>query len=143
LIVEALTGSEEQTELLGQELAAMLGVKDVVYLSGDLAAGKTSLARGVARGLGASAREVASPTFALLHEYAGQGGIVLRHLDLYRLEDSARDLEVLGLPESVAGAPVVIEWPGVAIRALLPPTVEVRLEVLPDDRRRIRIDRIA
>ena len=106
---------------------------------GELGAGKTALARGIARGLGAPAREVASPTFALLNEYAGSDGrIVLRHLDLYRLADDPRQLEPLGLPESVAGAPVCVEWPGAAIRAALPPTLEVRLDPLPDDGRRIR-----
>jgi hypothetical protein len=69
----------------------------------------------LARGLGA-VREVASPTFAILHEYGRREGIRLRHLDLYRLDDRAADLEILGLPESVAGAPVVVEWPGAAIR---------------------------
>ncbi len=116
--------------------------REVVYLTGELGAGKTALARGIARGLGAPAREVASPTFALLHEYAGTGGrIVLRHLDLYRLEDDPRALEVLGLPEALAGAPVCVEWPGAAIRAALPPTLEIRLETLPDEGRRIRVER--
>jgi tRNA threonylcarbamoyladenosine biosynthesis protein TsaE len=139
-----LTGSELETEELGRRLAGTLSPTDVVFLFGGLGAGKTCLARGVARGLGASAREVASPTFSLLHEYAGKdGGIVLRHLDLYRLEDSSRDLQVLGLPAAVEGAPVLVEWPGSAIRRVLPPTVEVRLEVLPDERRRIAIDRLS
>ena len=106
-----------------------MGPHDVVYLEGDLGAGKTTFARGLARGLGARAREVASPTFALLNEYAGDtGAIVLRHLDLYRLADAPRELEALGLPESVAGAPVCVEWPRTAIRSLLAPTVEVRIE---------------
>jgi tRNA threonylcarbamoyl adenosine modification protein YjeE len=92
----------------------------------------------VARGLGASVREVASPTFAILHEYGGTAGkILLRHLDLYRLEDRARELEILGLPESVADAPVVVEWPGEAIRSLLPPTLEIHIETLPDGSRTI------
>ena len=132
-----ITRSEEETEELGARLAADLTASDVVYLDGDLGAGKTCLARGVARGLGASVREVASPTFAILHEYGGPGGqIRLRHLDLYRLEDRAGDLEILGLPDSVAGAPVVVEWPGSVIRKLLPPTIEIRIETLPDGSRR-------
>lgn len=114
----------------------------MVYLVGELGAGKTSFARGVARGLGAREREVASPTFALLHEYAdGAGRIVLRHLDLYRLTDRPRDLEVLGLPDAVAGAPVAVEWPGASIREVLPPTVEVTIERREDGSRRIRIER--
>ncbi len=136
---DLVTRSESETEALGVRLAESLSAGSVVYLEGELGAGKTALARGIARGLGAPAREVASPTFALLHEYAGSDGrIVLRHLDLYRLRDDPRELEPLGLPESVTGAPVCVEWPGAAIRAALPPTLEVRLDTLPDDGRRIR-----
>ncbi len=134
-----MTRGEEETEAFGESLAADLAPGDVVYLVGNLGAGKTCLARGVARGMGAAAREVASPTFAILHEYAGADGeIRLRHLDLYRLEDRLEQLEVLGLPGSVAGAPVVVEWPGRAVRQLLPPTMEVTIETLPDGARRIR-----
>ena len=140
--MEAITRSEEETEELGRRLSAALSPSDVVYLSGDLGSGKTCLARGVARGLGVGSRQVASPTFALLHEYADDAGaIVLRHLDLYRLEDTARELEVLALPDSVAGAPVIVEWPNRALRAVLPATRSVGIEVLPDGARRIRVDR--
>jgi tRNA threonylcarbamoyladenosine biosynthesis protein TsaE len=123
---------EAETESVAERLAGELGRDDVVYLEGDLGAGKTTFARGLARGLGARAREVASPTFALVNEYAGDSGaIVLRHLELYRIADARRDLEGLGLPDAVAGAPVCIEWPRTAIRGLLPPTVEVRIETEP------------
>jgi tRNA threonylcarbamoyl adenosine modification protein YjeE len=141
--VEELTSSESQTEEFGRKLAAGIGRGAVVYLRGELGAGKTCLVRGVAEGLGARTRQVASPTFAILHEYAGaSGGIVLAHLDLYRLKDEEKELEVLGLPESVAGAPVIVEWPGQAIGALLPPTIDVSIEVLSDTTRRIRVERI-
>jgi tRNA threonylcarbamoyladenosine biosynthesis protein TsaE len=137
---ERVTGSEEETEAEGRRFAADLRPDDVVYLEGTLGAGKTCFARGVARGVGAAARQVASPTFALLHEYAGEGGrIVLRHLDLYRLADSARELEVLGLPDSVSGAPVLVEWPSGSLRAILPPTREVLIDVVSDAERRIRL----
>ncbi len=133
-----VTNDERDTEAFGERLAAGLSDSDVVYLLGQLGAGKTCLARGLARGRGASAREVASPTFALVHEYAGGSGeIVLRHLDLYRLRDRAEDLDVLGLPDAFTGAPVAVEWPGQAIRRLLPPTLEVRIEVLPGGARRL------
>ena len=72
--------------------------------------------RGLARGLGASEREVASPTFALLHEYGADGRVRLRHLDLYRLPDDPRQLEVLGFPDAFAGAPVCVEWPRAGIQ---------------------------
>ena len=138
----AVSASEAETEALGERLSASLVPGDVVYLVGELGAGKTAFARGIARGLGAAAREVASPTFALLHEYARPGGeVVLRHLDLYRLADDPRELEVLGLPDALAGAPVCVEWPKRSIREALPPTVEVSLETQPDESREIRIVR--
>ena len=139
---EAVTRTGEETERLGERLAASVLPSDVIYLIGELGAGKTTMARGLARGLGAQRREVASPTFALLHEYAdSRGAIVLRHLDLYRLADDVSELAVLGLPEAVAGAPVCVEWPRGALRALLPSTVEVSIQTEADEGRRIRIQR--
>jgi len=137
-----ITRSESETEALARELAAQLGPDDVVYLIGDLGAGKTTFARGLAAGLGAVAREVASPTFAILHEYAGPAGaIVLRHLDLYRLADRPGELAILGLPDAVAGAPLAVEWPGDAIQKVLPPTVRVSIAPEKEDARRISIHR--
>lgn len=139
---EVVTVDEGETEAFGRVLAKELTVDDVVYLVGDLGAGKTTLARGLAAGLGAVAREVASPTFAILHEYAGRSGaIVLRHLDLYRLADRPEDLDVLGLPDAIAGAPVAVEWPGHAIRAALPPTHEIAIVAQADGSRRIELCR--
>ena len=141
---EIVSRNAAETEAFGRELALELTATDVVYLIGDLGAGKTTLARGLASGLGAVAREVASPTFAILHEYAGEGGaIVLRHLDLYRLADRPEDLEVLGLPEAIAGAPVAVEWPGRAIRAALPPTCEIAIVAQVDGSRRIAVTAVS
>jgi tRNA threonylcarbamoyladenosine biosynthesis protein TsaE len=135
---------EAETEAIAERLATTLDKGDVVYLEGDLGAGKTTFARGLARGLGARARDVASPTFSLVNEYAGEAGtIVLRHLDLYRLADARRELESLGLPDSVAEAPVCVEWPRTAIRGLLAPTVEVRIETISGgEARRISVTRL-
>jgi tRNA threonylcarbamoyladenosine biosynthesis protein TsaE len=145
---EHVTRTSEETEAVGERLAATLSRSDIVYLVGDLGAGKTTLARGLARGLGAQTREVASPTFALLNEYAAADAaqkIVLRHLDLYRLQDDPKDLAVLGLPDAVADAPVCVEWPGEAVRRLLPPTVEIRIDLDggATGLRRIRVRRSA
>jgi tRNA threonylcarbamoyladenosine biosynthesis protein TsaE len=135
-----VTRSEKETEDFGRKLAKELSASDVVYLVGDLGAGKTTLARGIAAGLGAAPREVASPTFAILHEYAAaDGAIVMRHLDLYRLADRAGELDVLGLPEAAAGAPIAVEWPGRAIRAVLPPTREIAIAEGPGGARRIEV----
>jgi tRNA threonylcarbamoyladenosine biosynthesis protein TsaE len=138
------TRRPEETEAAGERLGAELRPTDVVYLVGELGSGKTCFARGLARGVGASSAEVASPTFALVNEYAdGRGVALLRHLDLYRLEDRARELESIGVPDTLAGAPVAVEWPGKAIRALLPPTVEVTIERGQAGERAIRIERVA
>lgn len=139
LIADSVTRSEQETEAIGERLGKLLRGDDVVYLSGDLGSGKTCFARGLARGLGALPREVASPTFSLLNEYvSAEGVVVLRHLDLYRLKDDPAELLSIGLPDAAAGAPVAVEWPRDAVRSLLPPTVEVRLESVPGGGRRIR-----
>ena len=142
--MKATTRSEEETEQFGGRVARELSDSDVLYLIGNLGAGKTCFVRGLAKGLGARTREVASPTFALLHEYESpEGRIVLRHLDLYRLSDEARQLEIFGPADAFAGAPTVVEWPGQAIRALLPPTLELTIEVSPDGSRQIAFQRCA
>jgi tRNA threonylcarbamoyladenosine biosynthesis protein TsaE len=80
---ERLTASPEETEAAGAELAARLAPGDVVLVSGELGAGKTTFVRGALRALGVTDR-VTSPTFVVGHLYAGTGG-PLAHLDLYRL----------------------------------------------------------
>ena len=104
-----ISHSAEETAALGEAWAKEARPGWVIGLSGELGAGKTQLARGLARGLGSSAR-VHSPTFGLVHEYGG-GRWRLFHLDLYRLsgrgEIIAAGLEVyLTKPDGV----VVVEW---------------------------------
>jgi tRNA threonylcarbamoyladenosine biosynthesis protein TsaE len=100
---------EAGTEALGHALAALLRPGDVVGLSGDLGAGKTALARAVARGLGVpESVHVTSPTFTLVNEHEGR--MPVYHMDLYRLCD-ARELYGLGLWEYYGGAGVcLVEW---------------------------------
>src|SRR5256885_14016783 len=76
------TQSTEETQALGEILGRLLGAGDVVGLSGELGAGKTALAQGIGRGLGVE-EPVSSPTFALVHEYAGR--LRVWHLDTYRV----------------------------------------------------------
>jgi tRNA threonylcarbamoyladenosine biosynthesis protein TsaE len=133
-----VTENEEQTAAAGERLADNLRPGDVVLLFGDLGSGKTAFVRGLARGLGASADDVSSPTFTLVQEYAGR--IQLFHVDLYRLEPA--EVDDLGLDELVAGEGVVaIEW---AERWNGRPddAVEVGIEDLGEDIRRIRISRL-
>ncbi len=101
------TASPAETEALGAQLGRLLRAGDVVALSGDLGAGKTVLARGLAAGAGATGY-VASPTFTLIREY--QGSLPVYHVDLYRL-DRPEQLDDLGLDEIFDGSGiVVIEW---------------------------------
>ena len=82
---EILTASEEETVGAGEQLGASLRPGDVVLLTGQLGAGKTAFVRGLARGVGAVADDVSSPTFTLIQEYRG-GRATLHHVDLYRLQ---------------------------------------------------------
>ncbi|HKC25224.1 MAG TPA: tRNA (adenosine(37)-N6)-threonylcarbamoyltransferase complex ATPase subunit type 1 TsaE [Thermoanaerobaculia bacterium] len=106
--------SEEETRAAGAALARDLGAGAAVLLHGDLGSGKTVFVRGLAEGLGADPSEVASPTFALVHEYGPDGAPpVLVHADLYRLAgDDGVPAPDLGLDEArAAGSVVAIEWP--------------------------------
>lgn len=98
----------DATRTWGERLGELLGAGDVLALAGELGAGKTTFAQGLARGLGvAPERPVASPTFALVHEYPGRVAFV--HADLYRIEDAA-ELAELGLEEAFETAVVAVEW---------------------------------
>ena len=104
-----MTRSPAETEALGELWGRDAARGLVVGLSGDLGAGKTQLVKGLARGLGITAR-VHSPTFTLLNEYAG-GRLPLFHLDLYRLETRAQIIGA-GLEEYLFNPPgvTVVEW---------------------------------
>jgi tRNA threonylcarbamoyladenosine biosynthesis protein TsaE len=100
----------EATEAFGAALAAVLRPDDVIALFGPLGAGKTTLARGLLRGLGHDG-DVASPTFPIVLDYAPPDTrIPLRHVDLYRIEDPA-ELEEIGLDDGRGDCALVIEWP--------------------------------
>ena len=102
------TYSEAETMNLGKRLAECLHEGDILLLTGELGAGKSVLARGVARGLGITG-PVSSPTFTLLNCYEGR--LVLHHFDLYRLED-ADEFYAAGLEEALDFPSVsLIEWP--------------------------------
>jgi tRNA threonylcarbamoyladenosine biosynthesis protein TsaE len=100
-----VTASADETERLGETLAAGLVAGDVLALSGPLGAGKTRFVAGLARGLGATSR-VRSPSFTLLNEYRGR--LMLHHLDLYRLEGA--DVDGLGLEERADDGVLAVEW---------------------------------
>jgi tRNA threonylcarbamoyladenosine biosynthesis protein TsaE len=132
------TASEEETIALGEQIAARLPRRAVVLLIGNLGAGKTTLAKGIVKGLGAAEPdEVSSPTFTLIHEYGSPTRVY--HVDLYRLE-KAREVEALGLDEIFErDAVVLIEW-GERFPELLPPDrIEIHLAAEGDDQRTITV----
>jgi tRNA threonylcarbamoyladenosine biosynthesis protein TsaE len=115
----------EQTEAVGRALAAALRPGDVVALYGDLGAGKTTLARGVLRGLGFTG-EVTSPTFPIVQPYE-QLELPVWHVDLYRIEHPSEIAE-LALEEALEEGALLIEWPERLGPSLWPETLKLRLE---------------
>ena len=137
-VLPAETAGADETVALGRRIAAALAPGDVVALAGDLGAGKTHLAKGIAAGLGLDPAAVTSPTFALVQEH-GDGALL--HLDLYRIESDEQAAR-LGLGELLDGdAVALVEWPERAPDWLPARTVWLRLTHLGGDRRRVeRVD---
>jgi tRNA threonylcarbamoyladenosine biosynthesis protein TsaE len=130
------TQSEEATIALGEALAAELPPQALVLLIGNLGAGKTTLAKGIVKGLNAAEPdEVSSPTFTLIHEY-GSG---VYHIDLYRL-DTAAQVASLGLEEIFdRPAIVLMEW-GERFTELMPEErIEIRLRSTGEESREIEV----
>jgi tRNA threonylcarbamoyladenosine biosynthesis protein TsaE len=128
-LIVAHTSTAEETERFGARLASARPQRDdlfaVVYLTGDLGAGKTTLTRGFLRALGVEGA-VRSPTYTLVEIY-DTPGVTAVHLDLYRLSDPA-ELDNLGLREwASAGHFWLIEWPERGIEKLPAPDLVVRL----------------
>lgn len=99
--------SPEETERIGETLGAVLRRGDVIGLRGDLGSGKTCFVRGLARGLAIGEDEISSPSFVMVAEYLGR--LPLYHIDLYRLDPKASDVEALR--EFLYGCGVsAIEW---------------------------------
>lgn len=135
---EWTTHSSEETIQLGREIGRELTPPALILLFGDLGAGKTTLTKGIASGMGAAREDdVTSPTFTLVHKYDGKSRVY--HVDLYRITDS-HDLETLGLEDIFDEAAVVIvEWPDrLSIRKDWP-VIRIQLEHVSDDTRRIVI----
>lgn len=130
--------SLEQTVRLGVRLGELLQPSDFVCLSGELGAGKTSLARGIGRGWGSSIR-VTSPTFTLINEYPRQHDTrVLYHIDCYRLEQEA-DIITVGLDDIFdSDGAIMIEWPERIERWLPEDRLWIALSYVDEMRRNLR-----
>ena len=133
-MIAAVTKSAEDTRELGAALAALAEPGDVILLSGDLGAGKTTLAQGFARGLGVE-DQVVSPTFVLVRVY--QGRLPLIHADAYRMDD-LDEVTDLDLPEQLDdGGVALVEWEDVIAPMLPADFLDVQIELgdADDDRR--------
>lgn len=142
MIRQLLTLTESETPDAGVQLAALLHGGDVIAMEGPLGAGKTCLARGIALGLGLASRDVASPTFSILHEHpVAEGNIAcLYHIDAYRL-GGAEDLESIGWEECLddASGVVLIEWASRIETALPLQVIHVEMTYLPEGGRGLEL----
>lgn len=116
-VFEFFSRSPEQTRRLGIRLGALLQAGDIVCLSGELGAGKTTFVQGIAQGWG-SLDLVTSPTFVLVNEYLRPNGLRLHHLDAYRLKNEL-EAEDLDIDLMLERGTLVVEWPE-RVRAALP-----------------------
>ena len=133
----AASESASETEALGARIAAGLRPGDVVLVSGELGAGKTTLIRGACRALGVT-EPVTSPTFTIGQRYAGH--VPVSHLDLYRLE--SMEGEDPALIDDYLGADGVafVEWPAAGAGRLGRPVLEIRLRHEDEQHRLVEID---
>lgn len=137
-----ITRSAEETIARGRELAAKMRAPLLVLLSGELGAGKTTLAKGMISGLGAAAEEeITSPTFTLVHTFTGP--VKIFHVDLYRVE-GVQEFDSLGLEDIFAEpAIVLVEWPERMRMRTDWPVMRIELEHAGEDEREIHIEKVA
>jgi len=139
-MTETITHSSEETIAFGRSLSAVLAPPKLVLLCGSLGAGKTTLVKGIAAAFGAaSEEEVTSPTFTLVHEYRGSR-VKVYHIDLYRIE-TERELATLGIEDLFQPNHVLlIEWGEKFRHFQKTRDVEIRMERLGENDRKITID---
>jgi tRNA threonylcarbamoyladenosine biosynthesis protein TsaE len=134
--MECLSRSSEETERLAGALAVRLALGDVVTVSGELGAGKTTFVRGACRALGVSG-PITSPTFTIGHRYQG-ASLAVCHLDLYRFR-GVSEAEWGDLEPYFEQALVFVEWPEAGVGVLPAARVQVELEHVDSESRLITI----
>ena len=128
-----LSKSVEQTEKFAEEFSKKLGGSEIIAMYGELGAGKTAFARGIAKGLGVE-DIVSSPTFAIVNEY--QGVYPIYHFDMYRIE-SWNDLDSIGFFDYIGNGVIIIEWSENIEGALLDDIIKVKISKTTDENERI------
>jgi len=136
-VTEIVSCSAAETEAAGRSFGATLRAGDVVFLIGELGAGKTTFVRGVAAACGAD-NVVRSPTFALMHRYRGSPEIV--HIDLYRQSEDA-GLDDLAVEEWQGEVVTLVEWPKAFAEEFWPDAIRIEMEHRTETERFIRIFR--
>jgi tRNA threonylcarbamoyladenosine biosynthesis protein TsaE len=139
--MEIITHSAEETTDFGKRLVSELHPPKLVLLRGELGAGKTTLVKGIAEGFHAAAQEdVTSPTFTLIHEYRSPD-VNIYHVDLYRV-DTPRELDTLAIDDLFDDRSLLlIEWGEKFERFRRERDLEIALERLSDDERRITVSK--
>jgi tRNA threonylcarbamoyladenosine biosynthesis protein TsaE len=131
--VEFISHSPEQTRRLGLRLGTLLNSGDLLCLAGDMGAGKTTFVQGLAQGWG-SIDSVSSPTYVIVNQYRNPIGIVLYHLDCYRLMSAAEAWD-LDLEMMLEQGPMVIEWPEKIREGLPSERIWVDIHWVDDEKR--------
>ncbi len=131
------TKSAEETQLLGQKIGSLLTGGEIIAMQGTLAAGKTTMTKGIALALGVT-DTITSPTFCLVCEYSGR--LPLYHLDVYRLS-GAEDFFDLGAQEFMySNGVTIIEWSEKIMSELPESTIIIKIEPIEDSARKITIE---
>ena len=128
-----LSKSVEDTESFAERFSRKLKGNEIIALYGDLGAGKTAFARGLARGLDVE-DEVSSPTFAIVNEY--RGSCPVYHFDMYRIE-SWNDLDSIGFFDYIGNGVLVIEWSENIEGALPDDVIRVSIRKTPNENERV------
>lgn len=133
-----ITHSAQETVDLGEKIGSLLKSGDVIAMTGTLAAGKTTITKGIAKALGIT-DVVTSPTFCLISEYEGTK-LPLYHMDVYRL-DGPEDFINLGVEDMLDGDGVcIVEWSEKVSSELPKRTIKIEITPLEDGSRQIKID---
>lgn len=136
LEVVVQSSSPDESISFAERLGSLLRAGDLILLAGDLGAGKTTLTRGLAAGLGVKERYITSPTFTLINEYEGR--VPLYHVDLYRMSGEG-EVAGLGLEDLFSQGVLVVEWAERAGSILPVERLEIELQVTGETSRDIHV----
>lgn len=130
---EFISRSADQTRRIGIRIGNLVHPHDVICLSGDLGAGKTTIAQGIANGWGAL-EQATSPTFVLVKNYRRPDSSEMFHLDAYRLQN-AMEAEDLDIDRMISSGPVIVEWPERILDALPDEYLWIEMNWLGEEQR--------